>query len=288
MDKYLRPSELYLHVQVPGFAKDVLVAEDAASVSTGCTGLRVWSASEVFAAELAELDFKGQTVVELGCGCGLLGAVVALKGGHVILTDRDQGCLELAKATTEANRLGINAAGGTTSHVPLDWSWPLGVEGIPYGKAHVVVGCELVYDHDSAMKLPVVVKELLAPPSHQRLVDQAAGPQTATAACLPTTITGQEQDSATALPQTTTAASTDMATGGRFLCMLGVRDPTMMTRFITSAYNVGLELVGEPRKVTPSSRALKRAELYHHDIEISNSDHAWTGYIWLEMRLQED
>jgi hypothetical protein len=158
------------------------------------------------------------TVVELGCGCGLVGTVAALRGGHVVLTDRDQGCLELAAETAKANHDGIAAARGSTEQVPLDWSWPLGVEGVPYEQANLVLGCELVYDHDSAAMLPRVVKNLLLPPS-----SVSSSPSSSSSSPSPQSREGDD------------GTSTE---GGRFLCLLGVRDTSMMDKFLTSAYTV--------------------------------------------------
>ena len=72
---------------------------------------------------------------------------------------------------------------------------------------------------------------------------------------------------------------------GRFLCVLGVREPVMFDAFLTSAYAAGLELTYEPQVLCPSPEALRIAKQYHHDIEISSSAHAWKGYIKIEMTL---
>ena len=41
----------------------------------------VWPSSLAAAAELAELDLAGRTLVDLGCGLGTVGIAAALQGG---------------------------------------------------------------------------------------------------------------------------------------------------------------------------------------------------------------
>ncbi|NOX35910.1 MAG: methyltransferase domain-containing protein [Calditrichaeota bacterium] len=44
-----------------------------------------------------ELHFRGQQVVELGCGTGLVGVMAGLKGGDVVFTDLKEDALRLAE-----------------------------------------------------------------------------------------------------------------------------------------------------------------------------------------------
>jgi predicted RNA methylase len=133
-------------VTVPGLSRNVHIVEDVEAVATGCTGFRVWSCAVLLASELIlqadSMRLKGANVVELGCGCGLVGLVAALLGAHVLLTDRDEECLALASASAEANAEGIGAAEGSVKTALLDWDYPQAAEGIPYGASTWVIGSD--------------------------------------------------------------------------------------------------------------------------------------------------
>ena len=145
----------------------VTIVEAPEAVSTGCTGLRIWGCALDFSTYLVDraekLGLKGSTIVELGCGCALVGFTAALLGGHVILTDRNHDCLELVRASAAANSSKVAAASGSVRTVHLDWTWFQGLEGVPYGTTDFVLGSELIYDKDCAQKLPSVIAALLSP-----------------------------------------------------------------------------------------------------------------------------
>ena len=154
-------------VTVPGLSRNVHIVEDSQAVATGCTGLRVWSCAVLLASELIlqadSMRLKGANVVELGCGCGLVGLVAALLGAHVLLTDRDEECLALASASAAANAEGIGAAEGSVKTSLLDWDYPQAAEGIPYGASTWVIGSDVLYETTAATQLARVIAVLLAP-----------------------------------------------------------------------------------------------------------------------------
>lgn len=84
-------------------------------------------------------------------------------GAHAVLTDRDPDCLALVEASAAANAAAVRAAGGSVRAAALDWAWPRGTPGLPYGAADLVLGSELIYDADCAQQLPRVVAALLSP-----------------------------------------------------------------------------------------------------------------------------
>lgn len=76
------------------------------------TGLMVWAGSYALCSFIVEhcRVLEGKSVIELGTGCGLLGSLAALCGAQdVILTDSNEGALELARQTIEANETGNRA-----------------------------------------------------------------------------------------------------------------------------------------------------------------------------------
>jgi hypothetical protein len=92
-----------------------------------------------------------------------LGLVAATLGAHAVLTDRDPDCLALVEASVVANADAVRAAGGSVRAAALDWAWPRGMPGIPYGSADLVIGSELIYDSDCAQQLPRVIAAVLSP-----------------------------------------------------------------------------------------------------------------------------
>ena len=61
---------------------------------------QAWDAAIAYADVLSAQDFENQTVLDLGCGLGITGAVVAAKGGKVTLGDYAPPALDFAKVNT--------------------------------------------------------------------------------------------------------------------------------------------------------------------------------------------
>ena len=63
----------------------------------------MWDSATDLAKALYALDLHGHRVLELGCGCGLVGVVAALKGARVLCTDVDVHTLTAtARAASDA------------------------------------------------------------------------------------------------------------------------------------------------------------------------------------------
>jgi 16S rRNA (guanine1207-N2)-methyltransferase len=62
-------------------------------------------ATSILLRELGGLDLSGKTVLDLGCGAGIIGAWAAKRGATVTLADADLSCVRSAQATLEANEL---------------------------------------------------------------------------------------------------------------------------------------------------------------------------------------
>ncbi|KAG7393078.1 hypothetical protein PHYPSEUDO_012413 [Phytophthora pseudosyringae] len=83
-------------------------AELAPIFEDAWTASRVWEASRFLAERLARFAsespaaFAGQSVLELGSGCGLAGLVAAALGADVLLTDQREA-LELLQRNVETN-----------------------------------------------------------------------------------------------------------------------------------------------------------------------------------------
>ncbi len=97
----------------------------------------VWSASDALSRALIDLDREprivedGQTLLELGCGCGALPSIVAARLRNVAATATDASLPALAIARDNAARNGVRAHAGPLPGGPppgeielwvLDWS----------------------------------------------------------------------------------------------------------------------------------------------------------------------
>ncbi len=87
-------------------AKDPGKAVDDAIKTGGPApyGAVLWDSATDVARALFALDLTGRRVLELGCGCGLVGVVCAVRGARVLCTDVDEHTLTAtARAAEDAN-----------------------------------------------------------------------------------------------------------------------------------------------------------------------------------------
>ena len=65
--------------------------------------------SELLAKHIESLDLHGKSVLEVGCGSGLLSIIAAKKGASVTAVDINKEAVEMAKANAGANSAAITA-----------------------------------------------------------------------------------------------------------------------------------------------------------------------------------
>lgn len=66
------------------------------------TGARIWPLAYTCASEILRLGVVGRSVLELGCGCGLVSVVARHAGAEIVLaTDRNLPNLQLVSASME-------------------------------------------------------------------------------------------------------------------------------------------------------------------------------------------
>ncbi|KAG2155674.1 hypothetical protein DEU56DRAFT_724194 [Suillus clintonianus] len=163
--------------------ESITLLESRTTIESGTTGLRTWCASFVLASYLIANPemIHDQTVLELGCGTGFLGIVVAtlqqkLNECHqshhqslpaVLLTDVNSGVLSRCRDNI---RLRCNQSSNhqNISFSTLDWfdslSLPLSENAatafLSKASAGVVIGADIVFD--PSLVLPLVATLRLA------------------------------------------------------------------------------------------------------------------------------
>ncbi|CAK0826739.1 unnamed protein product [Prorocentrum cordatum] len=124
-------------------------AKDRLGTSEDATGGLVWPSAHALSAHLCARPelVRGRRVVELGAGTGLVGLVAAALGAEeVVLTDLPSA-LPLLQENVTRN---ASACGGRARTATLSWG-AAGAEDVLRslgGRCHVVIGCEIVYQHD--------------------------------------------------------------------------------------------------------------------------------------------
>jgi predicted nicotinamide N-methyase len=113
----------------------------------------VWESAIVLAEELAGLDGRGLSLLELGCGLGLPALVAARAGFAVTATDYEEPALEGVRFN--AARLGIDSIATRV----LDWRQP----SSDLGGFDRVVAADVLYEPHHATALAGVIAATLAP-----------------------------------------------------------------------------------------------------------------------------
>jgi predicted nicotinamide N-methyase len=113
----------------------------------------VWESAIVLAEELAGLDGRGRTLLELGCGLGLPALVAARAGFAVTATDYEAAALEGVRFNADFNGV------GPILTREIDWRRP--PADLP--RHDVVVAADVLYEPHHATALAGVIAATLAP-----------------------------------------------------------------------------------------------------------------------------
>jgi predicted nicotinamide N-methyase len=107
----------------------------------------------VLAEDLAALDGRGRTLLELGCGLGLPAIVAGRQGFAATASDYEEPALEGVRFNAE-----LNGAPGLATRL-LDW------RRLPddLGRFDVVVAADVLYEKHHAVALAAVIARTLAP-----------------------------------------------------------------------------------------------------------------------------
>ncbi len=112
----------------------------------------VWPSSIVLAEKLLELDGRGGTAIELGCGVGL-STLAAIKAGYdVLATDYYDDAVDVTRANVFRN-FGSRARARLVDwrHLPSD-----------LGRFDLVFASDVLYEKEYAALLPSLLKKLMS------------------------------------------------------------------------------------------------------------------------------
>jgi predicted nicotinamide N-methyase len=136
----------------PANADDLIREEDFVKDERLPYWADVWPSSIILAEKLLELDGRGRTALELGCGVGLSTLAATSAGFDVLSTDYYEDALDVTRANVFRNL-------GTTARTRLvDWRhFPEGL-----GTFELVFASDVLYEKEYAELLPVILDRLLA------------------------------------------------------------------------------------------------------------------------------
>lgn len=111
----------------------------------------IWPSSRILAAHLLKMDARERTLLDLGCGAGLVAAAAALGGFRVTVSDYYDDALRFASANAWLNHVPAPAA------MLLDW------RALPDDapRFDVVVASDVLYEREYGSLVPRAIDALL-------------------------------------------------------------------------------------------------------------------------------
>jgi len=112
----------------------------------------VWGGARALAAHIAtRLPCDGLSVLDVGCGLGLVALAAARRGGRVTAIDRELAAIEFLQASAAVNRLRVEALVGDVATVA------------PTRRFDLVLAADLLYERAEFERLASVLGALVAP-----------------------------------------------------------------------------------------------------------------------------
>ena len=135
----------------PANADDLIREEDFVKDERLPYWADVWPSSTILAARLRELDGKGLSALELGCGVGLCTIAARSVGCDVLSTDYYEDALEFTRANVFRN------LGGEARTMLFDWRHP----PRNLGRYDIVLASDVLYEVEYAILLPQILDRTL-------------------------------------------------------------------------------------------------------------------------------
>jgi predicted nicotinamide N-methyase len=112
----------------------------------------LWPSGIELAHAVSAREWRGATVVELGCGLGLPAVAAALAGARVLATDRSADALVFAAVNAEQN-------GTTIETAACSWDEPDGL--VARGPFQLVLAADVLYGQRNVDELNVLLPRLV-------------------------------------------------------------------------------------------------------------------------------
>ncbi|MCG9128029.1 methyltransferase domain-containing protein [Candidatus Poribacteria bacterium] len=111
----------------------------------------LWDSANILAEYISELgDLKNKSILEIGCGFGLVGIVASLEGGKVLFSDFEFEALIFARENSRQN--GIESP----TLVQMDWNNPC-----LKSKFDLIIASDVIYDEQNWKPIIGLLQETL-------------------------------------------------------------------------------------------------------------------------------
>lgn len=125
----------------------------------------IWPSSIALSECLCLKDIYGKSVLELGCGVGVVGIVAALEGAKVLMTDYEEDALKFTRMNIEKN-FTQEMLDSIVEVMYLDWRTPTLSE-----KFDLIVGSDLIYEERNHEPILNLIKQYLIEDGEAILTD---------------------------------------------------------------------------------------------------------------------
>jgi ETFB lysine methyltransferase len=110
----------------------------------------LWPSALALSEHLLQMPFRGERVLELGCGMGLTTLAIARAGGRPLAIDYDPDALRFAKEN-------LSRDGGRGDFCRMDWGALALGAAFPY-----IVAADILYERGELPKIGALLKQYLA------------------------------------------------------------------------------------------------------------------------------
>ena len=150
-----------LNVLHPANADELISEEDFERDERLPYWADIWPSARVLAARVLADRGEGRSLIELGCGAGLVASAAAVAGFDVVVTDYYDDALRFARVNAHGN------SGRDVAARHLDWRRPP-----PHvGQFDRVLASDVLYEHTYGPLVAEALAGLLSPTGHALVAD---------------------------------------------------------------------------------------------------------------------
>jgi predicted nicotinamide N-methyase len=115
VDTEVKVGRRALSILHPASAEDLIDERDFDRDERLPYWAELWPSSVVMGERVQKLDARGRSLMEIGCGCGLVATCASLAGFDVVVSDYYEDALRFARVNASRN------GGGVSRTLVLDW-----------------------------------------------------------------------------------------------------------------------------------------------------------------------